>query len=1147
MAQIVARLAAGGAGPVKVEGTWGSFARLLTAHVAQALKRPVLHVCPHLDDADRALDDLKAFGVTRVDLLAAWEGEEELADATDETRAERLRLVSLVARAGLKPAPTEVHGEQAGRGGFETRLHGELEGLVIAVPVQALCQPVPKPSALEAGSLRLEKDQSVDPDTVVEWLVNNSFERVDAIDLPGQFARRGGIVDIYAPLVRMATGGSLKSEGLGDGKSGIASSHPQASLEAATPPVPSSQAIRVEFFGDTIESLRAINLDTQRSTVEIDVLSVVAATAGVEQGQRELFTNILPPETIVIFEEPADVQEVANVYLARAENADRLYGWADIYPSVERLTQLHICRFAADDPSAYIKVDVKSIQQFERKATSLWAGHKAALDELVQQAKEGKRVLLYCESPAEAQRVGEIVKEINGRVPRGFDRPLGYVHQGFVVESLDTIVVSHHELFGQYAIRRRESRRTGIRATAPVDTLADLQPGDCVVHASYGIGKYLGTETIEEKGGKAEYLTIEYADSAKIQVSVQNIALIQKYIGTSPKRPALSKIGSKRWQKQKDKVAQSVRDLAAELLEVQAKRQAVGGIAYGADSTWQMEFEESFPYQETPDQITAVGEIKADMQEPVAMDRLLCGDVGYGKTELAMRAAFKAIENAKQVAVLVPTTVLSVQHARTFAERFADFPVAIEVLNRFKTTRQAKDIIKRTRVGLVDVLIGTHRLLSGDVAFKDLGLLIIDEEQRFGVEHKERLKRMRVDVDILTMTATPIPRTLHMALLGLRDISSLTTAPLDRRSIVTHVAAYNDELIRKAIYRELNRQGQVFFLHNRVRSIERKAMDIQKLVKDARIDIAHGQMHKRQLEDAMINFVLGHTDVLVCTTIIESGLDIPNANTIFINDADRFGLAEMHQLRGRVGRYKHRAYAYMLLPNSRPISPVAAKRLKAIEEYSHLGAGFRIALRDLEIRGAGNILGPEQSGHIQMVGYQMYCELLAEAVRQMTVGAGLKPARAEPLPTATIDLGTPAYIPKNYIPIDRMRMDVYRRIAVARTPADLHQIEAELADVYGPLPNEVRLLAELGELRIAAARYDIRSITISRPESTKDMDLLFTFKTDQNQNVLKLFTNTRGTVRLANPRTLYLRLPRHYFELRTLITVLGRILTEKAK
>ena len=913
---------------------------------------------------------------------------------------------------------------------------------------------------------------------------------------------------------------------------------------------PESQAVRIEFFGDTVESIRQINLDTQRSTQEIVGIHVVGAASGAVIEQRELFTNILPEDAIVVFEEPSDVEEVAKVFLARIERADRLYPWPQIYNSAARFMQLHICRFAtgqevvdgSGDPGrGPLAVGVKSVQQFERKATSLWAGHKAALEELLQRTKEGSTVLLYCESPAEISRVGEIVREIAGEVPRGFHLLLGYVHQGFVVESLNTIVVSHHELFGQYALRRRERPA---RATAPVDTLADLQPGEYVVHASHGVGKFLGTETIEEKGGRAEYLTIEYADSVKIQVSVQNIALVQKYIGTSPKRPTLSKVGTKKWQRQKEKVAEAIRDLAAELLEVQAKRQAIGGIAYGQDSQWQMEFEESFPYQETPDQIGAIREIKADMQEPIAMDRLLCGDVGYGKTELAMRAAFKAVEGGKQVAVLAPTTVLSVQHGRTFCERFADFPVTIEVLNRFKTPRQAKDILAKAKRGEVDILIGTHRLFSSDVAFKDLGLLIIDEEQRFGVEHKERLKRMRVDVDILTLTATPIPRTLHMALLGLRDISSLTTAPLDRRSIVTSVTTYNQDLIRKAIYRELNRQGQVFFLHNRVQSIEKKAWEIQKLAPDARVNIAHGQMSKRELEDAMVKFVLGSTDVLVCTTIIESGLDIPNANTIFVNDADRFGLAELHQLRGRVGRYKHRAYAYMLMPNSRPVSPIAAKRLKAIEEYSHLGAGFRIALRDLEIRGAGNILGPEQSGHIQLVGYQMYCEMLADAVRE------LKHEKVEPLPTATIDLGVPVYIPKNYIPIDRHRMDAYRKIAVSRSPADVKQIEAEMADVYGPLPDEVRLLLDIGELRVAASKWDIRSIVVQIPSPGITIvskgptgDLIFSFKHAPGRKVKTLFAGARGEVLVPDPKTVRLRLPQSYFEPKTLVTLLRKLLS----
>jgi transcription-repair coupling factor (superfamily II helicase) len=1117
VSRVLSRLGRPEQGPVQVEGTWGSFARLLAAHISKTLHRPILYLCAHIDDADRTFDDLRTFGVAAGELLPAWEGEEDLADATDETRAERLRVVSLLASA------------DAGRKG----------DLVITAPIQAICQPIPKPSALEESSLRLKADATMDPETVVEWLVSNNFERVDAVDLPGQFARRGGIIDIYAPLTSR----------MGEQE---------------------AQAIRIEFFGDTVESIREVNLDTQRSTHQIESIGIVAAASGAVIAERELFTNILPADTIVILEEPGEVEEVARVFLARVEKAGRLYPWPDIYNSLARFTQLQICRFATGQTGEFLRLGVKSVQQFERKAASLWAGHKAALDELIQRARQGSTISLYCESPAEVQRVTEIVREIDKEVPRNFHLPLGYVHQGFVLESLNTIIVSHHELFGQYTLRRRE-RPT--RTTTPVDTLADLQPGDYVVHASYGIGKYLGTQTLEEKGGKAEYLTIEYADSAKVQVSVQNIALIQKYIGTSPRRPTLSKVGSKRWQKQKEKVTRSVRDLAAELLDIQAKRQAIGGIAYDEDSSWQMEFEESFPYQETPDQVSAVAEIKADMQEPIAMDRLLCGDVGYGKTELAMRAAFKAVENGRQVAVLVPTTVLSVQHARTFAERFADFPVTVEVLNRFRTGRQAKDIVARTRKGEVDVLIGTHRLLSGDVAFKDLGLLIIDEEQRFGVEHKERLKRMRINVDILTMTATPIPRTLHMALLGLRDISSLTTAPLDRRSIVTSVTAYNKELIRKAIYRELNRQGQVFFLHNRVQSIERKAQEIRELAKDARIGIAHGQMSKRELEDAMINFVLGAIDVLVCTTIIESGLDIPNANTIFINDADRFGLAEMHQLRGRVGRYKHRAYAYMLLPNNRPISPVAAKRLKAIEEYSHLGAGFRIALRDLEIRGAGNILGPEQSGHIQLVGYQMYCEMLADAVRQM------KNEKVEPLPTTTIDLGFAAYIPKNHIPIDRHRMDVYRKIAVARTPADLQQIEAELDDVYGPLPDETKLLLQIAELRIAAAKHGIRSIVASgndlvftvrqrgegvpplRPagilpaEEEQGQDALATRgrnardtqEPDALATVKALLATICGQVRIPDPKTVRLRLSPNYFEPQTLITLLRKIFAEKDK
>jgi len=1097
VSMVVSRLEAVKGGAVKVAGTWGSFAHLLAAHVSKAVGRPVLYVCPHIDDADKAVDDLATFGCSQVEALGAWEGQEDLADATDEIRAERLRLVSRILHL-----PYHAAANLASKSGVRAD-----RGFVIAAPIQALCQPIPDPEALAASRLALTVGDTLSPERGAEWLIDNSFEWVEQIDLPGQFARRGGIVDVYAPLL---------DERAPDDKS-----QPAASSGAAG-------AVRVEFFGDTIESIRHINLDTLRSSEQVERVDIVSAVCGGAESEQELFVNILPADTIIILDEPTDIEEVARVFLERVYQPERLYGWAEIRRAMSRFTQLHICRFATSADEEFLNVAVKSVQQYQHKASAVWAGHKEALEQLVAEAKGGRKVYLYCESPAEIKRVGEIVEESTEQAPANFQLVHGFIHQGFVLDSLRTIVISHHELFGQFALRRRQRP---VRASLPVDTLADLQQGDYVVHASYGIGKFMGVRTIAEKSGTSEYLTIRYANDVNIQVSVRNIGLVQKYIGTSPRRPNLSKIGSKRWQKQKEKVARSVQDLASELLEVQAKRQAMGGIAFERDTSWQTEFEESFPYQETPDQASSGEQIKADMCRAVAMDRLLCGDVGYGKTELAMRAAFKAVESGKQVAVLVPTTVLCVQHGRTFTERFADFPICVEVLNRFKTTRQARDIIARTRAGRVDVLIGTHRLLSGDVGFKDLGLLIIDEEQRFGVEHKERLKKLRVNVDVLTMTATPIPRTLHMSLLGLRDISSLGTPPLDRRSIVTVVTAYNTELIRKAILRELNRQGQVFFVHNRVKTIEKKAWEIRKLLGDAgaKVTIAHGQMAKSELEKAMIDFVLGQTDVLVCTTIIESGLDIPNANTILIDEADRFGLAEMHQLRGRVGRYKHRAYAYMLLPQRRSITPIAARRLKAIEEYSHLGAGFRIALRDLEIRGAGNILGAEQSGHIQLVGYQMYCELLADAVRR------LRNEPAEPIPTTSLDLGFTACIPKSYIASDRHRMDVYRKIAVARDGDTLKQIAGELGDVYGRLPEEVELLLELAAIRIAAGRQDIKAIV------TSGRNLVFSFTSDARDKAENLFANLKAKVTKADSKTVYLRLEKNYFEPATLLGILRKI------
>lgn len=1084
VSQVISRLQAASPedGAVKVDGTWGSFAPLLAGHISNTLKKPVLYISAHIDDADNVFDDLNVFADKGIEIFPVWETLDKFADATDEIGVQRTKIAM-----GL------------------SQLKKNSEPLIISTCVQALNQPVPKPDMLKKSGLSLKLNETVEPELIVTWLYDNGFERVDSVDIPGQFAQRGGIIDIFAPIT------SDGSQTLGETSVG------------------QDRPIRLEFFGDNIESIRLVDLDTQRSDDNIESAFIIPPASQENLTETEMLINLLPADTIIIMEEPIEIAEVSQTYLSRVDDQDGLYLWQQVHEAINSFVTLEISMFAGGDAKDSVTLDVSSAQQFEHKGTEMWKSSKAVIDQLLEETQppHNKNVILYCENSAEAKRITEIIEESFGKVPKNFRLPIGFIRQGFILDSLNTIVISHHEIFGQYAARRRIRK---IRSVSPVESLIDLQKGDIVVHISYGIGKFIGIETIQKNESVNEYLKLEYAGKVFIHVPVHNIHLVQKYIGSLPKRPNLSTIGTKKWERQKQKVAEGVEELAAELLEIQAKRENLGGFAFGPDTVWQKEFDGSFLYQETADQITSIDQIKRDMAEARPMDRLLCGDVGYGKTELAMRAAFKAVDSGKQVAVLVPTTVLCVQHGRTFKERFADFPVNIEVLNRFVTAKKAKEIVLRARQGRVDILIGTHRILSKDVGFKDLGLLVVDEEQRFGVEHKERLKRFRVNVDVLTMTATPIPRTLHLSLLGLRDISSLSTAPLDRRSIVTKLCRYDKETIRKAIMFELNRDGQIFFLHNRVQSIEKMAGDLAKIVNDPKVKIAigHGQMPKSRLEKAMVDFVNGKTDILVCSTIIESGLDIPNANTMIVNDADRFGLAQLHQLRGRVGRYKHRAYAYMMLPVTRSITPIAAKRLKAIEEYSQLGAGFRIALRDLEIRGAGNILGSQQSGHINTVGYEMYCRLLADAVKR------LRNEPVEKAPSAVIDLGFSTYIPKSYISSDRQRMDVYRRIAATRLTSDLKLIREELCDLFGPVPEQVETLLDITDIRVKASKKNIKSLIVNA------LDLIFTFQS--HEGIHDLFARAPGKVRVPDKKTVCIRLTKNYFEPQTLLAVLRKIL-----
>jgi transcription-repair coupling factor (superfamily II helicase) len=587
---------------------------------------------------------------------------------------------------------------------------------------------------------------------------------------------------------------------------------------------------------------------------------------------------------------------------------------------------------------------------------------------------------------------------------------------------------------------------------------------------SHGIGVYRGTELLDKSGQRLEHLVIEFDAGTKLFVPSSKIELVQRYVGGTKSRPKLAKIGGISWAKQKKAAERAVQDMAVELLELQARRGSQPGIAFAADSVWQNQFDASFSYVETRDQLRAIEAVKHDMIKAKPMDRLICGDVGFGKTEVAMRAAFKAIDSGYQVAVLVPTTVLAEQHFKTFRERMAEFPFDIEKLSRFAATAEQNRTVEGLRTGRVDIVVGTHRLASKDIQFYNLGLLIIDEEQRFGVEIKERLKHLKSNVDVLTLSATPIPRTLHMSLVGVRDISNLETAPEDRLSIETRTIRFDEHVIRNAILRELNRDGQIYFVHNRVNDIEEVAFKLQQMVPDARIVIGHGQMPEGQLEQVMIDFIEYRYDILLATTIIESGLDIPNANTIFIDEAYRYGLAELHQLRGRVGRYKHQAYCYLLVEKHKHLSPDAARRLHAIEEYSQIGAGFGIAMRDLEIRGAGHLLGTQQSGHIAAIGYELYCQMLGNAVRELT--------HQPPKLTIDVDIDIPvdAYLPEPYVPELRQRIDVYRRLSRIEDVRQLDDLRDELSDRFGKIPDCVERLMQLSELKIDAALWFVKAL-----------------------------------------------------------------------
>ncbi len=990
-AEVVASLRAGHS--ATLDGVWGSSCALAAAALARHARGPLIVVCPHPGDIDELVDDLANFTAAEVDTFPAIESLAAPRAAVDEVFGERLRLLKRLATTAVAPP-------------------------IVVTCIQALLQPVPARAELARHTRTLRVGEQCEPAELVRWLLAGGIHNTSAVELPGEVAARGGIVDLFA--------------------------------------LDWQQPVRVEWFGDEVASIRRFDVASQRSLESLT--SIEVTLVGPEIPAREPFTSHVPAACWFLLVEPLELEEEGRQFLNRLDDPP------DFFSVKQALAA--VCRFPSVTAESLSAGSLETTGHLQVESVERFSGEVTRVREELDSAGAGQSVFVVCQTKAEVTRLEEVFAGTQLAAQGRLHFAVGRLRSGFRLVPQKIAVLSSAELFCREAIHRPSRRRWG-RA---IDSFLELDVGNYVVHVAHGIGRYLGLRHLEKEGHVEEHLELEFREGTKLYVPASKIELVQKYVGASKSRPHLSRIGGRRWTRLKQQAEEAVTDLAADMLDVQAQRACAPGISFPVDTEWQNEFDASFPYDETADQLNAIADIRADMHAPRPMDRLICGDVGYGKTELAMRAAFKAVEAGYQVAVLVPTTVLAEQHSRTFSSRMAEFPFEIGMLSRFVSRKAQAELLLRLEMGEIDLLIGTHRLVQPDVTFHNLGLVIIDEEQRFGVEVKERLKALRQTVDVMTLTATPIPRTLHMALLGLRDISNLETPPQDRLAVETRVTRFDGELVRHAVLRELNRGGQVFFVHNRIQDIDIVADRLARIVPEAKIRVGHGQMPEHQLERVMLDFVNRKFDVLLSTTIVESGLDIPNANTIFIDDADWYGLADLHQLRGRVGRYKHRAYCYLLVDPNKALAPAAAKRLRAIEEFSGMGAGFAISIRDLEIRGAGNLLGTQQSGHIAAVGYELYCQLLENAVRR------LKKLPPRAIVDVTIDLPGEAFLPRSYVPGMRMKIDLYRRLARVSTEEELNDFSAEIVDRFGPPPPPAARLISLMQLRILAKQWQIEAI-----------------------------------------------------------------------
>ena len=974
-------------------------------------------------------------------------------------------------------------------------LHSLMHGrrTVAITSVKALMHRVLPKSILESAFLKVRVGDEIDPEEVVEALARGGYQRTDLVETKGEFARRGDILDVY-PLV-------------------------------------SDEPIRIEFFGDEVDVIRVFDPTSQRSVNELESAmfspmremlltdeaidtwrthakllmedsasvkirnDIQAITERLESGinldglealipilypRANIFTEYLSNQIVTLLFEPTwmareaeRVVEGAYGLYEKRKALDQFMVSPDpmFVPFETVMSRIQTQPALQVSSSPLPEAGSEEPLDFDMRPLGLYRGnYQTVIDQIKEWTDEGYFVNIFSETPKQAARMEGILSD-RGLPDTQATVRVGGISEGFLNKSLKLAVVSEDEIFGRE--RRLPQRHSTFKEGAPILSLIDLKEGDHVVHVSHGIGTYEEIRRLDIDGKPQDFLALKYAEGDILYVPTYQIDLVQKYIGGGGEErrgPRLDKMGGASWHRRKARVKASIEQMADELIRLYAIRESGEGHSFSGDAPWQVEFEAMFPFEETPDQLKAIEEVKADMERIRPMDRLVCGDVGYGKTEVALRSAFKAAMDGKQVAILVPTTILALQHYNTFADRFRPFPIKVEMLTRFRTAKESSSAKRGLAEGTVDIVIGTHSLLSDSVKIRDLGLLVVDEEHRFGVKHKEKIKQFKKTVDVLTLTATPIPRTLHMSLVGIRDFSVINTPPENRLPIKTYVMEYDSAVIQDAILREMERGGQIFFVHNRVESISSVAKSVQDLVPQARVAIGHGQMSERQLENVMMDFVQYKHDVLVCTMIIESGLDIPNVNTILINRADALGLAQLYQLRGRVGRAQQQAYGYLFYPQGRVITEGAQKRLRVIEEFTELGSGFKIALRDLDIRGTGNILGAEQHGHIATVGYEMYCKLLDETVK------ALSGEEVEELVETRISLPVEAYLPDEYVPDSRQKVSLYKKIAGLETADDRADLETEIADRFGNIPEPVEMLLEVAQLKHLSKELGVETI-----------------------------------------------------------------------